>query len=79
MTKKHISLLRQNLPSLSYEDIYYGLVTLIVVIVYHYSNIKRTQAGYFEDPFWMTVNTTAYLFFFAVMTGYVVTKVVKKR
>ncbi len=54
-------------------------IIIFSTLLYYYSNQKRVEGGYFNDPFWITVNTIAYILFFAVMTGFVVGKVVKNK
>ncbi len=61
-----------------YQTLYVVLLISASIIVYHYSNIKRVEGGYFTDSVWITINTVAYIFFFAILTGYAVSKLVKK-
>lgn len=66
------------LPDLNGFPYVVGL-TIFSISLYYYSTQQRTTNGYFTDPFWITVNSFAYILFFAVMTGFVIGKVVKNK
>lgn len=62
---------------LSNGTTYILFVTAAASLVYYYSNIKRVESGYFTDPLWITINSAAYIIFFATITGFVVAKLLK--
>lgn len=56
-------------------------ITLIIVssLIYAYTNFKRVENGYFTDAFWITINNTAYVLFWAVITGIVMAHLIPSK
>lgn len=47
------------------------IILVLLAIAFWYTNVKRVEAGYFDDGYWITVKSTSILFL-ASMTGMVI-------
>jgi len=53
-------------------------VTAFVAYLFYWTNIQRTGAGYFEDPFWITITQMVDIVLFALLTGIVLGEFLNK-
>jgi|TARA_R100000049_G_scaffold4330_1_gene9799 hypothetical protein len=66
------------MPKNKFKQFIWPFILLIVSgIFYHYTNLKRAEAGYFIDPFWITLNGIAWIAFFGIMTATALTFLIK--
>jgi D-alanyl-lipoteichoic acid acyltransferase DltB (MBOAT superfamily) len=61
----------------TWDYLIWGLLIGTGYLLYH-TNVLRAQVGYFEDGPLIFWNSLAYVVFFGLVTGYIISKLIKK-
>ena len=59
-------------------DIIVWILLILAGYALYHTNILRAQAGYFDDGPLIFWNSASYIIFFALVTGYVISKLISR-